>query len=82
LQAQTFLKDIEDQRQRAEQVRQSGFAGAAGIYKDVAGAEYGSREAAMGRAWQDFIRRSDTPPFISTGIQTGATVPRGSTYAV
>jgi hypothetical protein len=42
-------------------------------------AEYGAREAAMARAYQDFIRRSDVPPFASTGMQWGATRPGAGT---
>jgi|SRR5262245_40096522 len=80
LQSQTFLKDIEDQRQRAEAVRQQGMGQVLQGQAGIATSEMGSREAAMGRAWQDFVRRSEVPPFVSAGIQWGSTRP-GATFS-
>jgi hypothetical protein len=41
----------------------------------LATAEMGAREAAMGRAYQDFARRSDVPPLFQQGSQWAATRP-------
>lgn len=67
-----FQTQLETQRQNAMQNVLSNQAG-------VAQAEYGAREAAMARAYQDFIRRSDVPPFASSGIQWGSTRPSSGT---
>jgi len=67
-----FQTTLENQRQAAMQNVMSNQAG-------IAQAEYGAREAAMARAYQDFIRRSDVPPFASTGSQWGATRPSSGT---
>jgi hypothetical protein len=61
----------------AQQGRGQVLQGQAG----VATAEMGSREAAMARAYQDFLRRSDVPPMFSAGAQWGATRPGAGQYA-
>jgi hypothetical protein len=63
-----FQTTLEDQRQRALQGVMTGQAG-------LATSEMGAREAAMSRAYADFMRRSDVPPFVSTGMQWGAGMP-------
>jgi len=72
--AAQYQTQLEDQRQKAlGQV----FTGQAGL----ASAEFGAREAAASRMYQDFLRRSDVPPFINPGIQIGATRPGGQMVA-
>ena len=69
-----FQTSLEDQRQKALANVMSGQAGSAS-------AEMGAREAAMSRAYADFMRRSDVPPFASVGMQWGAGMP-GQGFAV
>lgn len=71
---QQFLTGLENQRQNAFQTVLQGQAG-------LASAEYGAREAAMGRAWQDFLRQSDVPPIYSSGQQWAASRPGAGNYA-
>lgn len=63
-----FQTTLEDQRQKALANVLTGQAG-------VASAEMGAREAAMSRAYADFMRRSDVPPFANVGLQWGAGMP-------
>lgn len=72
--AQQYQTTLENQRQSALAPILTGQAG-------LASGEMGAREAAMTRAYQDFLRRSDVPPFASTGTQIGASRPSGGTYA-
>jgi len=72
--AAQYQTTLEQQRQNAMQYTLSGQAG-------LATAEMGAREAAMGRAYQDYLRQSGVPPFASTGTQIGATRTGGGTYA-
>lgn len=67
-----YQTTLEDQRQKALAPLYTGKAG-------VATAEYGAREAAMARAYQDFLRRSDVPPMFGAGAQWGAGRP-GASY--
>ena len=67
-----FQTQLEDQRRQALGQVMTNQAG-------MAQAEYGAREAAMARTYQDFIRRSDVPPFASQGVQWGATRPGAGT---
>jgi hypothetical protein len=69
-----YQTTLEDQRQKALGTVLEKQAG-------VATAEMGAREAAMARAYQDFLRRSDVPPMFSAGSQWGATRPGAGTYA-
>jgi hypothetical protein len=69
-----FQTSLEDQRQKALQTVLTGQAG-------VAQAEMGAREAAMARTWQDFMRQSDVPPWMSQILQTGASRPSSNTLA-
>jgi len=73
--ASQYQTTLEGQRQSA---LQNVFTGQAGL----ASAEMGAREAAMGRAYQDFIRQSGVPPWAQTGAQIGATRPGGATVAM
>jgi|SRR5215472_2972600 len=72
--ASQYQTTLENQRQNAMQYVLQGQAG-------LATGEMGAREAAMGRAYQDFLRQSGVPPFASTGTQIGATRTGGGTYA-
>jgi hypothetical protein len=72
--AAQYQTQLEQQRQSAMGQVLQGQAG-------LASGEMGAREAAMTRAYQDFLRRSDVPPFASTGVQIGASRPSGGTYA-
>jgi len=66
---------------QAQATRTQGMGNVMGAQAGIAQAEYGAREAAMARAYQDFIRQSEVPPFVSSGIQWGSGVPRGGAYA-
>jgi len=68
-----FQTTLEDQRQRAMGQVLTGQQG-------IAQAELGGREAAMARTYQDFIRRSEIPPWMQAGVQWGATRPGGGTF--
>jgi hypothetical protein len=72
--AQQYQTTLEGQRQTALGQVLTGQAG-------LASGEMGAREAAMTRAYQDFLRRSDVPPFASVGTQIGSTRPGGGVYA-
>jgi hypothetical protein len=63
-----FQTTLENQRQAA---LGNVLAGQAGL----ASGEMGAREAAMSRAYADFMRRSDVPPFTNVGMQWGAGMP-------
>jgi len=63
-----FQTQLEQQRQQALGQVMTGQAG-------LASAEMGGREAAMSRAYADFMRRSDVPPFVNVGMQWGAGMP-------
>lgn len=69
-----FQTTLENQRQAALDRVMTGQAG-------VASGEMGAREAAMSRAYADFMRRSDVPPFATVGMQWGAGMP-GQGFAV
>jgi hypothetical protein len=69
-----FQTQLEEQRQKALDRVLTGQAGAAS-------SEMGAREAAMSRAYADFMRRSDVPPFANVGMQWGAGVP-GQGFAI
>jgi hypothetical protein len=66
--ASDYQTQLEDQRQRA-------WTGVMTNQAGLASAEMGAREAAMGRSWQDFIRRSDVPPIYNQGAQWAASRP-------
>jgi hypothetical protein len=68
-------------RTAAEAAAQQGRAQVLQGQAGVATAEMGAREAAMARAYQDFLRRSDVPPMFSAGAQWGATRPGAGQYA-
>jgi predicted amidohydrolase YtcJ len=74
LQAANFQTNLENQRLQAEQVRQAGVGQVMTAQGQLAQGEWGSREAAMNRAYQDFLRQSDVPPFTATGIATGTSI--------
>jgi hypothetical protein len=75
LNAANFQTNLENQRLQAEQVRQAGVGQVLTNQGQLAQGEWGSREAAMNRAYQDFLRTSDVPPFASTGTAMGGTTP-------
>src|SRR4029077_3418117 len=60
--AAQYQTQLENQRQSAEQIRQTGMQNVMQNQAGLATAEHGAREAAMARAYQDFLRRSDVPP--------------------
>jgi hypothetical protein len=68
-------------RTAAETAAQAGRGQVLTGQAGVAQAEYGAREAAMARAYQDFLRRSEVPPLVSPGLQGGFTRPSPGTYA-
>jgi hypothetical protein len=72
--AAQYQTTLENQRQQDWQNVMQGQAG-------VASAEMGGREAAMGRAWQDFLRQSDIPPEFGQGQQWASQRPSAGHYA-
>jgi hypothetical protein len=61
---------LEDQRAKE-------WAQVMGNQGGIASAEWGAREGAAGRVWQDFLRRSDIPPEFNAGQQWASSQPGG-----
>jgi len=86
--AAEYQQNLEQLRQGAQNVYQQGQGiyqqgqtGLLGAQAGVATAELGSREAAMARAYQDYMKQSSVPPFASVGVQWGANQPGAGSYA-
>jgi len=72
--AAQYQTQLENQRQNAMQQVLTGQAG-------LATGEFGARQGAMQMAYGDFLRQSDVPPFVNTGMQYGSTRPTPATIA-
>jgi hypothetical protein len=81
LNAANFQTNLENQRLQAEQVRQAGVGQVLSNQQALAQGEWGSREAAMNRTYQDFLRQSDVPPFAAGGTATGTSIGGPATIA-
>ena len=76
-----YQTTLEQERQSSEQIRQAGAGQVLTNQQMLAQGEWGSREAAMNRAYQDFLRTSDVPPFAAAGAATGSSMPGAATVA-
>jgi hypothetical protein len=79
--AAEYQTALETQRQNAQQVYNQGAGQIMGQQAGYATAEYGAREAAMGRMYQDYLRKSQVPPFAAAGAAGAANLPGSGSYA-
>jgi hypothetical protein len=79
--AAEYQTTLENERQQAQQVYNQGAGQLMQQQAGYATAEYGAREAAMGRMYQDYLRKSQIPPFAAGGSAGAANLPGSGSYA-
>jgi hypothetical protein len=79
--AAEYQTTLESQRQNAQSVYNQGAGQLMQQQAGYATAEYGAREAAMGRMYQDYLRKSQIPPFAAGGAAGAANLPGSGSYA-
>jgi hypothetical protein len=79
--AADYQADIEKMRQSAQQVYQQGAQNIMGQQAGLAQGEFGGREAAMARLYQDYLQRSQVPDFAKAGMQWAGNQPGSGSYA-
>jgi len=79
--AAEYQTQLEQERQQAQQVYNQGAGQLMGAQAGLATGEYGAREAAMGRMYQDYLRQSQVPGFTAAGLAWGANQPGAGSYA-
>jgi len=79
--ASQYQTQLETQRQQEEALRQQGMGQVLQNQAGLAQGEYGAREAAMARAYQDYVSRSGPTPAASAVSQWGASAPAPGHYA-
>jgi hypothetical protein len=79
--AAEYQTALESQRQNAQSVYNQGAGQLMQQQAGYATAEYGAREAAMGRMYQDYLRKSQIPPFAAGGAAGAANLPGSGSYA-
>jgi hypothetical protein len=80
-QASQYQLQLEQARQNAQSVYNQGAGQVMSNQAGLAQGELGSREAAMARTYQDYMRQSQIPPYASAAQQWGANQPGAGSYA-